>query len=307
MLKASDLTGMKFGRLTAICRTDDYISPSNFHYVQWLCKCECGKEIIATANNLKRGNTKSCGCYNEERRREVHSKDLTGKKFGRLLVVGLAENKGKKRMWQCVCDCGKETTVSTSNLTCGHTLSCGCYCSERTHDARKKYNDYEIQEDYVIMYTTKGEPFFVDLEDFWKVKDICWHKSRKGYIVSKSPKLIFLHQIIMDCPKGLKVDHIGGASTRNDNRKYNLRIATIAQNSINKRKLDSNTSGVTGVSWNKRVKKWTAYIGINHKRIHLGYFANYEDAVQSRKQAEEKYFGEWSYDNSQELWRGKSA
>ena len=235
----------------------------------------------------------------------MRGNDLTGKKFGRLTVLGLAEKKGKKRMWRCICSCPlkKEIIVSGSNLVTGHTTSCGCYMKERTSKTHKKYNDYEVQEDYVIMYTTKGEPFFVDLEDFWKVKNICWHKDRKGYIVSKSPKLIFLHQVIMDCPKGLKVDHLGGSSTCNDNRKYNLRIATTAQNSINKRKLDSNTSGTTGVSWNKNAKRWSASIGVNCQTIFLGNYAKYEDAVKARKKAEEKYFGEWSYDNSQKTWR----
>ena len=39
-------------------------------------------------------------------------------------------------------------------------------------------------------------------------------------------------------------------------------------------------------------------ITVNNKRIPLGYYQNYNDALQARKNAEEKYFGEWSYDNS---------
>lgn len=60
----------------------------------------------------------------------------------------------------------------------------------------------------------------------------------------------------------------------------------------------NNTSGVTGVHWDKLNKKWKAQIGYNYKRIQLGSFDNFEDAVAARKQAEEKYFGEYSYDNS---------
>ena len=44
--------------------------------------------------------------------------------------------------------------------------------------------------------------------------------------------------------------------------------------------------------------KWTAYIRKDGKRIYLGVFSNFDDAVKARKQAEEKYFKEWSYDNS---------
>lgn len=54
-----------------------------------------------------------------------------------------------------------------------------------------------------------------------------------------------------------------------------------------------------GVSFNKKSYKWEAYIGIDNKRINLGKFNDFEDAVSARKEAEEKYFGEWSYNNSQ--------
>ena len=64
--KLIDLTGQVYGRLTVIKRVDDYISPSGSRKVQWLCKCKCGKEVIVTGNNLRKGNSKSCGCYNRE-------------------------------------------------------------------------------------------------------------------------------------------------------------------------------------------------------------------------------------------------
>ena len=64
--KLIDLTGQVYGRLTVIKRVDDYISPSGDRKVQWLCKCKCGKEVIVTGNNLRKGNSKSCGCYNRE-------------------------------------------------------------------------------------------------------------------------------------------------------------------------------------------------------------------------------------------------
>lgn len=54
--------------------------------------------------------------------------DLTGKKFGRLLVLRKAEEKrGKEIVWVCQCDCGKEHHVAGSDLRSGKTKSCGCY------------------------------------------------------------------------------------------------------------------------------------------------------------------------------------
>ena len=167
-----------------------------------------------------------------------------------------------------------------------------------------KLNDYEIQEDYVIMYTAKGELFFIDLEDFWKVKDVCWHIDEKGYVKGKlNGKNTRMHRLIMNCPKGYNVDHKHGRESRNDNRKDNLRIVTVSQNTMNVGIKVNNTSGVTGVSFDKTMNRWKAQIGINNKMIHLGRFDNFDDAVQARQKAEEIYFGEYSYNNSQEPLR----
>lgn len=59
-----DISGEKFGRLTVIRR----LSPSEVTTRQynWLCRCECGKYIHASANKLKTGHTKSCGCLKKE-------------------------------------------------------------------------------------------------------------------------------------------------------------------------------------------------------------------------------------------------
>lgn len=57
-MKFIDLTGQKFNRLTIL----EYKGAS-----KWLCKCDCGKEIIVASNNLKNGHTKSCGCLKIEK------------------------------------------------------------------------------------------------------------------------------------------------------------------------------------------------------------------------------------------------
>lgn len=243
--------------------------------------------------------------------------DLTGKQFGRLTVIQRSDDVVRKNgrciaAWVCKCSCGNPSDI----IICGHnltrknrgTLSCGCLAKEksaiRIYNASKKYNDYEVQEDYVIMYTTKGEPFFVDLEDFWRVKDYCWYKNKQGYIASQqNRKGILLHDLIMNCPKGYVVDHIGNNDTLNDCRKSNLRIGTRSQNGFNRRAYKNNKTGVVGVRYSEKRKKYEAYITVNKKRIYLGRFDVFEDAVDARKKAEHKYSGEWSYDESQKLWR----
>ena len=132
-----DLTGQRFGRLTVIKEADKYISPQGLKFVQWLCKCDCGNDTIVLATNLKKGTTKSCGCYSIEQAKKRLFKDLTGQKFGRLTAIKPIENhtnsNGKSMMtkWFCRCDCGNECNVQSGNLLSGHTLSCGCYNKEQ--------------------------------------------------------------------------------------------------------------------------------------------------------------------------------
>lgn len=83
------------------------------------------------------------------------------------------------------------------------------------------------------------------------------------------------------------VDHIN--RIRDDNRWNNLRHVSRQCNSRNKGKQSNNTSGITGVSWHNRDKRWKAQIKVNQKNIYLGYFTTLRPAVQARWEAEKKY------------------
>lgn len=101
----------------------------------------------------------------------------------------------------------------------------------------------------------------------------------------------------MNCyDKKLQVDHINHNTF--DNRKSNLRIVTVSQNNMNKGLRRDNTTGYTGVVWSNVSGKYLANIKINQKRIHLGTFSKIEDAVRARREAEEKYFGEYRFNES---------
>jgi hypothetical protein len=69
--------------------------------------------------------------------------DLTGQRFGRLVVQGLAP-KRRETVWWCLCDCGKEMQVGANSLRRGVTVSCGCYRADRmaslklTHGENRK-------------------------------------------------------------------------------------------------------------------------------------------------------------------------
>lgn len=77
-----ELIDKKFGRLTVVSLAGK--APDG--HTQYHCICECGNERIVTAKNLKAGNTTSCGCKRLERCK-AGVKDMTGQRFGRLLVI----------------------------------------------------------------------------------------------------------------------------------------------------------------------------------------------------------------------------
>lgn len=72
--RMNDLIKRRFGRLTVMKQCGVYVSPCGSKRKKWLCKCDCGNEVIVTTNRLTSGNTKSCGCYKSEVEKEVHTK-----------------------------------------------------------------------------------------------------------------------------------------------------------------------------------------------------------------------------------------
>ena len=239
-------------------------------------------------------------------------KDLTGQKFGRLLVKCRGpNNKSKNAQWWCVCDCQLNklpneqelTLVVGTNLTSGITKSCGCLQREIASEVHSKPNKYDWSKEYGVGFTSQPDSygryeFYFDKEDFDKIKNYTWSFSN-DYLRDTKDRSIAMHQLILPTEDGYIPEHIHGEQSKNDNRKENLRVATQSQNMMNTKTRANNTSGVRGVYWRKDIKKWSAGIWVNKQHISLGCFNNIEDVTKARKKAEEKYFGEFSYDSSQ--------
>ena len=229
-----------------------------------------------------------------------------GDRYGRLTVIEEVEPKrspcgATHRMIKCKCDCnGKETIVYLNGLRRGTTKSCGCLQREAISKRFKKENIYLISKKYgyVIGYTSNMDKFFIDYDDYEKVKKYCWYKNKDGYFDSvdkTTSKHVKLHRLIMGFPDNRVVDHIDRDKT--NNRKSNLRLCTMKENCRNRSVLDSNKSGTPGVCWHKRDKKWQASITVNYKRIYLGSFVNKDEAIKARLEAEKKYYGSFSPNN----------
>lgn len=84
-----------------------------------------------------------------------------------------------------------------------------------------------------------------------------------------------------------EIDHIN--RNRSDNKISNLRVVSRTCNLRNSGVQKRNTSGVTGVRWRESESKWTSFIGVNKKYVHLGIFRKKVDAVKARWEGEKEY------------------
>lgn len=147
-----------------------------------------------------------------------------------------------------------------------------------------------------ILKLNNGETI-LDEEDLTFVNQWHWWFSKTGYVRRKiyiggKPKIILLHRILLNAPKDMQVDHING--NRLDNRKSNLRLVTLEQNRMNRGLNKNNKSGYKGVFWYKPLYKWCAYITVNTKRRHLGYFRDKKEAAFAYNKAAFDNFGEFA-------------
>ena len=208
--------------------------------------------------------------------------------------------------WWCRCSCGNQNLKSVlgRSLRFGDSLSCGCLHRETAAKngalTKKKtiwleniFEDKNGKYRIGLAHNT-GNEFYVDVEDFDKVKEYCWTESVSNMglhfpVTTINNKTISMHQFL-GCKNW---DH----ADRNEmnNRRYNLRQCTVQENRRNKSTQKNNTSGISGVSWRKDRQVWRAYITVETgKQTNLGYFKNKEDAIASRLQAEADYYGEFA-------------
>lgn len=222
--------------------------------------------------------------YIEQRKERIPL--VKGAKYNRLTVIERAEDTytGKKQvrklMYKFLCDCGKEHVARKEAVISGEVRSCGCLLTDtaianfRTHgqsrtslytswQAMKKRCSCETDSKYEY-YGGRGITVCEEWLDFE----------------------VFLADMGTREP-GYSLDRIDNSKGYS---KENCRWATKTEQILNRRISKTNKSGVRGVGL-YRDGKWFARIGHQYTRIHLGYFENFEDAVDARKAAEEKYHG----------------
>jgi hypothetical protein len=188
---------------------------------------------------------------------------------------------------------------------CNNPIVCKWYCDKhrsqlRNHGKilpRTKYdpNDIIIKGDIaeVILrdrkQTVAGRAL-IDAEDVERVSQLHWHL--KSYCVQAydkdSGKLITLSRYLMDPPRNARIAYLNHDFM--DNRKSNLRVCTTQQIGIHRRIGNNNTSGVKGVSWNKKRQKWYVCLVKDGQHFWGGAYHKLSDAVEARKKLEREHF-----------------
>lgn len=146
---------------------------------------------------------------------------------------------------------------------------------------------------------TRGMVALIDDDDYEKVSKYRWYAFYNGFNWYAQTRLpnnrnhIYMHRLVLGFPEGKQIDHINMDTL--DNRKFNLRTATNAQNNRNKKAW--NVLGIKGVSYypnNKRIKQYLARIGLDYKTINLGWYMTAKEAAEAYNNAAIKYFGEFA-------------
>ena len=200
--------------------------------------------------------------------------DLTGQRFGRLVVLEEAPKKNNKIVWYCKCNCGNEKIISSNNLRSGTTKSCGCLNIEKAKERQTKHGKrntltYKIWDGMIQRcYNKNNTEYFRyggrgikvcerwwDFENFYEDMDKHWQK-------------------------GLTLERI---DNDDDYKPSNCKWASRQEQAYNTR--------AKGYSKDKKNNKWVSCITVNYKQIHLGSFDTPEEARQAYVEAKKKYHG----------------
>lgn len=205
---------------------------------------------------------------------------LIGTKINMLTIID-RERRNKKTYYLCRCDCGNQKWIRADSIASEVQKSCGCL---------KKETQFKHKDLTGVKFGR-----LTVLEDLGKIDNqyFCKCKCECGSIkIIKSKLLISKHTKSCGCLSSESVIKNQKLAFEKFKDKYLVEGTSLSM--IKKENpIKTNTSGVTGVTWDKRREKWMAQIIFKGKHYYLGRYDNKEDAVKARKEAEEKLHKEF--------------
>jgi hypothetical protein len=227
------------------------------------------------------GGRSYIGEVHTKKKKEMKKIDLTNKRFGRLVVIKQVNQiKGNVVKWLCRCDCGKVKVIDGRRLRDKLTKSCGC-----------------LKTDKLIKRNTKHGMCGTPIHNVWKaIIQRCENNKNKQYCLYGARGInvcVVWHEFdnfykdMGECPLGLTIERV------DNNKGYykeNCEWATYIAQARNRRTRRDSKSGITGIYWNKRDRKYQVEISANGKRNYIGCFMNLDEVKIAREQAERQYW-----------------
>lgn len=201
--------------------------------------------------------------------------DLVGQRFGRLTVMAELPKQGSSRRWSCLCDCGNTKVSTTIVLRRGDCQSCGCLHREYLSDRHSKTDTNISGKRFgklIALHKTKvnGKKSIM-----WLCQCDCGHQ-----IPAAASELKKGHVQSCGC---LVSDHVHSWFEAGTN------VPALLTNTLSSR----NNSGIKGVHFDSSRNMWCAEIMFQGKRYRLGRRVDKQDAIQLRKEAEDKLHGDF--------------
>lgn len=181
-----EIDGERFGRLTILETYWDLTPP------KVKCKCDCGKTVVLSKNDVQCGHTQSCGCLNKEIVSNYFTKDWSGyiSESGVEITKPLYQNDKQQWMWECICPlCGKLFVALPIKIADNHTTSCGCkressgeriietILNDMNLDYKKQYSfddckyKYKLRFDFAVILNN-GLLFLIEYDGIQHFKPI---------------------------------------------------------------------------------------------------------------------------------------
>lgn len=200
--------------------------------------------------------------------------DLTGQRFGMLTVLHRSKQPHPCVYWTCRCDCGRIVEVAGNNLKRGHNVSCGC--RRVSPYIGKRFGSLVVLEktEETVQHGSTRSPL-------WKCRCECGNivLLRLDSLTSGSIKSCGCQENEGKIQKMREAaGYVGGTQLS--------RIRNISPTS-------ANSSGVVGVSFDRRSGKWDARLTFQGKRHYLGRYDTLAEAAAARRKAEQEWFGEF--------------